>query len=176
MRKMTERNLRNAFAGESQAHMRYLIFAEKAEQEGLLNVARLFRAIAHAEFVHAKKHFRELGEVKKTVDNLQAAIDGETYEVEDMYPAFKAVAELQNEKGAVRTTGWALEAEKTHATMYQKAKQAVEKGKDIEVKTIYICKVCGYATEGENRQKNVLFAVYQGKCLKPFNSTPIFLY
>ena len=93
-----------------------------------------------------------------------------------MYPAFKAVAELQNEKGAVRTTGWALEAEKTHATMYQKAKQAVEKGKDIEVKTIYICKVCGYATEGENRQKNVLFAVYQGKCLKPFNSTPIFLY
>jgi len=66
-----------------------------------------------------------------------------------MYPAFKAVAELQNEKGAVRTTSWALEAEKIHAAMYQKAKQDVEKGKDIEVKTIYICKVCGYITEGE---------------------------
>jgi len=149
MRKMTERNLRDAFAGESQAHMKYLIFAEKAEQEGLPNVARLFRAIAYAEFIHAKNHFRELGEIKKTVDNLQTVIEGETYEVEDMYPAFKAVAELQNEKGAVRTTGWALEAEKIHATMYQKAKQAVEKGKDIEVKTIYICKACGYTTEGE---------------------------
>ena len=149
MRKMTEKNLRDAFAGESQAHMRYLIFAEKAEQEGFPNIAKLFRAIAYAEFVHAKNHYKELGEIKRTADNLQVAIDGETYEVEDMYPAFKAVAELQNEKGAIKTTSWALEAEKIHATMYQKTKQTVERGEDIEPKKIYVCKVCGYTTEGE---------------------------
>ncbi|MEM3452285.1 MAG: rubrerythrin family protein, partial [Candidatus Hadarchaeum sp.] len=82
MRKMTEKNLKEAFAGESQAHMKYAIFAEKAEEDGLKNVARLFRAISFAELVHAKNHLKALGQIGDSVDNLQTAIDGETYEVE----------------------------------------------------------------------------------------------
>ncbi|MCX8171759.1 MAG: rubrerythrin family protein, partial [Candidatus Bathyarchaeota archaeon] len=114
MRKMTEDNLKNAFAGESQAHMRYLIFAEKAEEEGFKNVARLFRAIAYAEMVHAANHYNVLGMIRGTAENLQEAINGETYEVNEMYPAYNAVAKLQDEKGAQRTTDWALQAEKIH--------------------------------------------------------------
>ncbi|MBS7636723.1 rubrerythrin family protein [Candidatus Bathyarchaeota archaeon] len=149
MRKMTEDNLKSAFAGESQAHMRYLIFARKAEEEGYLNVARLFRAIAYAEQVHATNHYDALGMIRSSSDNLQVAIDGETYEVNEMYPAYNAVAKLQEEKGAQRTTDWALQAEKVHAGMYQKAKQAVERGNDIKLGPIYICDTCGYTVEGE---------------------------
>ncbi|MEM3550617.1 MAG: rubrerythrin family protein [Candidatus Bathyarchaeia archaeon] len=149
MRKMTEDNLKSAFAGESQAHMRYLIFARKAEEEGYPNVARLFRAIAYAEQVHATNHYDVLGMIRGSSDNLQAAIDGETYEVNEMYPAYNAVAKLQKEKGAQRTTEWALQAEKVHAGMYKKAKQAVEEGKDIKLGPIYICDICGYTVEDE---------------------------
>lgn len=149
MRKMSEENLKNAFAGESQAHIRYLIFAEKAEEEGLPNIARLFRAIAYAEQVHATNHYSVLGMISNSAENLQVAIDGETYGVNEMYLAYNAVAKLQEEKGAQRTTKWALQAEKIHAGMYQKAKQAVESGKDIPLGDIYICKVCGYTVEGE---------------------------
>jgi len=91
---MTESNLRSAFAGESQAHMRYLIFADRAEKEGYANVARLFRAIAYAEQVHATNHYRELGDINVSPQNLQVAIDGESWEVEEMYPAYLAVAQL----------------------------------------------------------------------------------
>ncbi|MCS7096537.1 MAG: rubrerythrin family protein [Candidatus Bathyarchaeota archaeon] len=149
MRKMTEENLEKAFAGESQAHMRYLIFAEKAEEEGFPNVARLFRAIAYAEQVHAKNHYGTLGLIRESAENLQAAIDGETHEVEEIYPAYSTVAKLQGEKGAQRVMEWALQAEKIHAGMYQKAKQAVESGKDIKMGPIFICKLCGYTVEGE---------------------------
>jgi len=149
MRKITEQNLNNAFAGESMAHLRYLIFADYAEQEGYPNVARLFRAIAYAEQVHAQNHYRELGGIRSTKENLQTAIDGETFEVEEMYPAYNKVAELQGEQGAVRSTHYALEAEKIHAGMYQEAKQAVEGGKDIQLGKVYICSVCGYTVEGE---------------------------
>jgi len=149
MRKMTEDNLKNAFAGESQAHMRYLIFAGRAEEEGFSNVARLFRAVSYAEQVHAKNHYDVLGMIRGSSDNLQVAIDGETYEVNEMYPAFNAVAKLQEEKGAQRTTDWALQAEKVHAGMYQKAKQAVENKKDIKLGAVYICDMCGYTVEGE---------------------------
>ncbi len=148
MRKMTKANLEAAFAGESQAHMKYLIFAGEAEKEGFPQVARLFRAIAFAEQVHAANHLRTLGAVGETQANLQAAIDGETFEVEEMYPAYKAVAELQEEKGAVRSTHYALEAEKVHAGMYQMARQAVLAGKDVEIGDIYICEVCGWTVEG----------------------------
>jgi len=149
MRKMTEENLKAAFAGESQAHMRYLIFAEAAEREGKPNIARLFRAIAYAEQVHAANHLGELGGIGKTPENLAEAIAGETFEVEEMYPAYLAVAELQGEAGARRAIHYALEAEKIHARMYEKAKEAAEKGQDIELKTVYICPVCGYTVEGE---------------------------
>ncbi len=148
MRKMTEDNIKNAFAGESQAHMRYLIFAEKAKQEGFPNVARLFRAIAYAEQIHATNHYNVLGMIRDTTDNLQVAINGETYEVNEMYPAYKAVAELQEEKGAQRSANWALQAEKVHAGMYQEAKQAVERKEDITLGPVFICEVCGYTVEG----------------------------
>jgi rubrerythrin len=149
MRKMTEDNLKSAFAGESQAHMRYLIFATKAEEEGFQNVARLFRAISYAEQVHATNHYEVLRMIRGSVDNLQVAIDGETYEVNEMYPAYNVVAKLQEEQGAQTTTDWALQAEKVHAGMYQKAKQAVESEKDIKLGPIYICENCGYTVEGE---------------------------
>ena len=150
MRKMTEQNLRSAFAGESQAHMRYLIFAEKAGKENKPNLSRLFKAVSYAEQVHAANHFRALGDLNDSSKNLQVAIDGETYEVEDMYPAYKAVAELQGEKSAVRSTNFALEAEKIHAVLYKKSKEAVDqKGGDIELKDVYICDLCGYTVEGE---------------------------
>ncbi|MEM2341610.1 MAG: rubrerythrin family protein [Candidatus Bathyarchaeia archaeon] len=149
MRRMTEDNMKSAFAGESQAHMRYLIFAEKAEEEGFKNVARLFRAIAYAELVHATNHYNVLGMIRSTAENLQVAIDREIYEVNEMYPAYNAVAKLQEEKGAQRSTEWALQAEKIHAAMYQRAKQSVESSKDMPLGTIYICSVCGYTSEEE---------------------------
>jgi rubrerythrin len=138
MRKMTEENLKNAFAGESQAHMRYLIFADRAEEEGFPNVARLFRAIAYAELVHARNHYSALGMIRGSSENLQVAIDGEKYEVNEMYPAFNAVAILQEEKDAQRSTNWALQAEKVHAGMYERAKQAVDNKEDITLGTDYI--------------------------------------
>ena len=149
MREMTRKFLGDAFAGESQAHMKYLIFAAKAREEGFENVARLFEAIGFAELVHARNHLQALGQVSTTSENLQKAIDGETYEVEEMYPAFKSVAELQNESNAVRSMRFALEAEKIHASMYTRAKQAVEEGRDLELDKIYICEICGYTTESK---------------------------
>ena len=149
MHKMTQANLEAAFAGESQAHMRYLVFADKAEREGFPSVARIFRAISYAEQVHATNHFKALKNLGKTADNLGAAIGGETYEVEEMYPAFTAVAELQGEKAAVRSNNWALEAEKVHAGMYEMARQAVLAGKDAKVGDVYVCEVCGWTGEGE---------------------------
>lgn len=149
MKKMTEENLKNAFAGESQAHLRYLAFADKAERENFQNVARLFRANAFAEQVHATNHLKTLAGIKSTDDNLEEAIAGETFEVEEMYPAYVKVAEIQQEKGAQTVTRWALEAEKVHAQLYKKAKDAVVQQKDLEFKPIYVCQVCGFTVEGE---------------------------
>ncbi|AHL22300.1 rubrerythrin family protein [Thermococcus nautili] len=148
-RAMTRKFLEDAFAGESMAHMKYLIFAEQAEKEGFPKVAKLFRAIAYAEFVHAKNHFIALGKLGKTEENLKEAIAGETFEVEEMYPVYKNAAEFQGEKEAVRSTHYALEAEKLHAELYEKAKESVAKGEDIEVGKVYICPVCGYTAVDE---------------------------
>jgi len=149
MHKMTRANLEAAFAGESQAHVKYLIFADRAEREGFPNVARLFRAVSYAEQMHANNHFRTLGNVGETLANLVAAIEGETYEVEEMYPAFGAVAELQGERGAARSNKWALEAGKVHAGMYEMARQAVLAGVDTKVGKVQVCGVCGWTVEGE---------------------------
>jgi rubrerythrin len=148
MRPMTEENLSAAFAGESQAHMKYKSFAAKASKDGFANVSRLFTAISFAEQVHATTHFRTLGHIQSTSDNLQAAIDGENYEVTEMYPSFIVVAENQQEKGAVKTETWALEAEKIHAGLYSTAKQAVDGGADFQVGEIQICSVCGWTGTG----------------------------
>ena len=153
MKKMTEKSLNEAFAGESMAHMKYLIFSEIAEKEGYPNIARLFMAIAYAEQVHATNHARNLGIIKKTADNLETGIQGETFEVEEMYPAYDVIAKLQEERGAEKSISYALEAEKIHAELYKRAKSEVEKGKDIDVPEIYICPVCGYTHLGEPPNK-----------------------
>jgi rubrerythrin len=133
MKQMTEKNIGDAFAGESQAHMKYLIFAKRAEEENKPNIARLFRAVSFAEQVHATGHFKTLGNLGTTVENLQSAIDGENFEVEEMYPAYDAVAKLQAEKDAIRSIHYAIEAEKIHAAMYQEARQAAKEGRDAEL-------------------------------------------
>jgi rubrerythrin len=153
MGQMTEKSLQEAFAGEAQAHMKYLIFSEKAEKEGYPNVARLFKAIAYAEQVHATNHARQLGMIKNTAENLDTYVTAETYEVEEMYPAFMAIAKLQGEKGAELSMHYAIEAEKIHAELYRKAKQEVSQGKDLEISEVYICPVCGYTHEGEPPEK-----------------------
>jgi len=146
---MTEKNLNAAYGGESMAHMRYLIYADAAQKEGKPNIARLFRAIAYAERVHAANHYRELGMIKTTSENLGEAIAGETFEVEEMYPVYHKIAELEEEPGAARATLYALEAEKIHAAMYADAKAAADAGKDIELAEVHVCGVCGYTGVGE---------------------------
>lgn len=165
MRDMTEQNLHDAFAGESQAHMRYRIYSKVAEEEGYPNVALLFKAISFAEEVHASNHLERMPREEdmfagknpyglgNTSENLQAGIDGETFEIEEMYPIYKKVAEFQNEDEAEQSFDWALRAERIHADMYEKAKQSVEKGEDIDLEKVQICSVCGYTTEGETSDK-----------------------
>jgi len=148
MKKLTAEHLGNAFAGESQAHMRYAIFSVVAEKEGKPNIARLFKATSFAELVHARNHYKELGMTKSSAENIQSAIDGETYEVEEMYPSFIHTAKMQEENGAVKSFEYALEAEKIHARMYKKAKESAIAGGDIPLDKIYICPVCGYTNEG----------------------------
>ncbi len=148
MRKSTETNLNEAFTGECQAFMKYTAFAEKAQRESLPEVARLFTAIAYAERVHAINHLRELGGIGDTASNLDEAIRGENYENTEMYPAFEAVAKLQEEKGALRTIFYALEAEKIHEVMYGDAKEIVETGSDIAPQKIFVCSVCGHTVFG----------------------------
>lgn len=148
MHRMTEDNEKAAFAGESQAHMRYRIFAAAAAKQ-FPNVARLFQAVACAEEAHATNHLRALGGVGSTAENLEAAIAGETFEVEEMYPAYGAVAELQGEKSALRAIHWAEEAEKVHAVLYKQAKEAVAAGKDVDLGVVYVCVTCGYTGVGE---------------------------
>ena len=144
MRAMTEEDLKAAFAGESQAHVKYMIFSEEAIKEGRPKLANMFRAIARAELIHAKNHLRTLGGIKKSADNVAAAHDGEDYEIEEMYPVFNSVAKLQGEKEAERSTHYALEAEKIHRDMYRKAKELIDSDKDYDEDTVYICPVCGH--------------------------------
>jgi len=153
MKKMTEKALNEAFAGESMAHMKYLIFSEIAEKKGYRNIARMFKAIAYAEQVHATNHARNLGIIKKTSENLQSGIDGENFEVEEMYPVYKKTAELQGEKGAELSMHYALEAEKIHREMYKDAKKTAERGEDIEIGEVYICPICGYTHIGSPPDK-----------------------
>lgn len=142
----TVENLKSAFAGESQANRKYLAFAKKADEEGYPQVAKLFRAVAEAETIHAHNHFKALGEIKTTTENLQAAIGGENYEVNTMYPPMFAGAEAESNKQAARSFRWALEVEKLHEVLYR---QALEKlGKDTTSIDYYICPVCGYTHEG----------------------------
>jgi rubrerythrin len=149
MKKMTETNVKDAFAGESQAHVRYLSYSEKAAAEGRPNIARVFKANAFSEQVHATNHLKTLAGIGTTAANLRTAVAGETFEVEEMYPAYVAVAELQEEKTALMFLSRALAAEKVHAAIYRKAQEALDKGADLEAKPIHVCSVCGFTMEGE---------------------------
>jgi rubrerythrin len=140
-------NLKEAFAGESQANQKYRSFAERAERDGLPNIARLFRTTAEAERIHAAGHLRALDGVGSTADNLKAAIGGETYEFTEMYPAMLQTAEAEGHK-AKRMFGYAVEAEAVHAKLYQLALEAAQQGKDLTETTFYLCPVCGYIEFG----------------------------
>jgi rubrerythrin len=141
-----EQNLRNAFAGESQANRKYLAFARQAEKEGYQQVAKLFRAVAETETVHALAHLRTLGEVGDTRQNLQIAIAGETHEFKKMYPEMIEAAKEEKDRTAERTFTYANEVEKIHAGLYQ---NALENLKNLEEKDYYVCSVCGYTCESE---------------------------
>lgn len=145
MSKTTE-DLKAAFAGESQANRRYLAFAKKADDEGYAQVARLFRAAAHAETIHALSHFKALGGVQTTAENLQAAIGGENYEVTTMYPAFIQDAEAEGEKRALTSFKWAFEAEKVHENLYRQALESLSQ--EASLLDTYVCPVCGYVHFG----------------------------
>src|SRR4030066_1934487 len=142
----TEKNLQDAFAGESQANRKYLAFAKKAEQEGYKQVAKLFRAAAEAETVHAHNHLRTLGGIKSTKENLEEAISGESYEFQKMYPQMIEDAKAEDKKGAERSFSYANEVEKVHADLYKKALENLGSNPDIDY---YVCQVCGYTAEGE---------------------------
>jgi rubrerythrin len=145
-------NLKEAFAGESQANRKYTAFAKKADEEGYPQVARLFRAAAAAETVHALNHFRAMGEVKSTAENLKAAMGGENYEVSSMYPPFIAEAEKEGEKKALTSFRWAWEVEKVHEGLYAKALETL--GKEAgALFDYYVCPVCGYTHEGGAPEK-----------------------
>jgi len=162
MHEMTATHLRSAHGGESMAHMRYLIWADKATADGFPNVARLFRAIAFAEQVHATNHFaalaNEVGPAAQdsggvfglgpTGQNLAGALAGETFEINEMYPVYLNAAEFQGEAQARLSFHYALSAEKIHAAMYMAAKKAVDGGKDYQIGPIHICDKCGYTGEG----------------------------
>jgi rubrerythrin len=149
MKKMTEENVKAALAGESQAHVKYAAFAEKAEAEKLPNIARAFKANSYAEQVHATNYVKVLGALGSTKANLEAALGGETFEIEEMYPAYALVAEAQGEKAAATFLNYALAAEKVHAGIYKAAREAVAAGRDTAFKPIHVCPVCGFTMEGD---------------------------
>jgi len=138
----TDDNLKEAFAGESQANRKYLAFAQQAESDGLPNIAKLFRTAAEAETIHALGHLRAMGGIGATADNLEEAVGGETYEYTEMYPPMLAQAEADGHK-AKRMFGYALKAEKIHADLYKKALEAASQGKDLTDTEFYLCPVCG---------------------------------
>ncbi len=142
----SEQNLKDAFAGESQANRKYLAFAEKADKEGYSQTARLFRAAAAAETVHAHSHLRALKGVGSTADNLKEAIAGETYEFQSMYPPMIDGAKEEGHKAAERSFTYANAVEKVHAGLYQKALDNLQ---DLEAVDYYVCSVCGHTVEGE---------------------------
>lgn len=148
----TKENLKEAFAGESQAFQKYRAFAKKAEKDGFPNVARLFRTAAEAERIHAEGHLAAMEGVASTAENLQAAIEGETYEYKQMYPPMVEQAKA-DEHAAQKMFGYALDAEAVHAELYAMALEAVKQGKDLDGVDFYLCPICGYIEIGRPTEK-----------------------
>lgn len=138
----TMKDLAEAFAGESQARNKYLAFAKKADEEGYPQAARLFRAAAQAELIHAQNHFKAMGEIRSTAENLQAAIDGEHYESVSMYPPFIETAKAEGVKRAQTSFEWAWMVEKTHEALYREALNCLEV--EQEAYDYYVCPFCGH--------------------------------
>jgi len=149
----TSENLQTAFAGESQASRKYLYFAEKAEEEGHKQIAKLFRAASDAETVHARNHLKVMQGIKSTRDNLKDAIGGENYEFTEMYPAFIKQAEAEGDKKAKGSFDLANKVEQIHYRLYQTTLSMLEKGQAMAEKPIYVCQVCGNTVEGEAPDK-----------------------
>jgi rubrerythrin len=145
----TQHNLQNAFAGESQANRKYLAFATRAEKDGYPQIAKLFRAAAEAETVHAHAHLRVMKGVKETADNLKAAIAGEAYEFQEMYPKFIEEAEAEGNQGAVVSFKNAMAVEEIHNQLYEQALSALEDGNDLPETSIHVCGICGNTVRGE---------------------------
>ncbi len=141
----TNENLMAAFAGESQANRKYLAYAAQADKEGFAQVAKLFRAAAEAETVHAHAHLRNAGKIHDTMANLEDAIAGETYEYTEMYPAMIKDAETEQESKVHKYLGWVDAVEEVHANLYKKALAAKGKMENVDY---YVCSVCGYTHEG----------------------------
>lgn len=162
----TDENLKAAFAGESQANRLYLAFSKAAEQEGFPQIAKLFRAAAEAETVHAHNHLNVMGEVKSTADNLSTAVSGETYEFKQMYPKFIEEAKIEGNKKAVLSFDYANKVEQIHAGLYQKAIDSVKVKKDLPAVELFVCPVCGNTLEGATPDSCPICATKKEKFLK----------
>ena len=145
----TDENIAAAFAGESQANRKYLAFAKAADKQGQPQVAKLFRAAAEAETIHAHGHLKTMGGIGDTLTNLAAAVEGETHEFTTMYPEFIAEAEKEGREDALKMFRWANSVEAVHAGLYSKYREALAAGKKLEVKPIWVCTVCGNTFEGQ---------------------------
>lgn len=149
----TDKNLKDAFAGESQANRKYLAFAEKAEADGFPQIAKLFKAVAEAETIHAHSHLKVMNGVSDTAGNLQAAMEGEDYEVKKMYPEFLKEAEAEGNSKAARSFKYALEVEKVHYGLFTAALEKLQAGGDLNDAAVWICPVCGNTVIGNILEK-----------------------
>lgn len=149
----TIENLKDAYAGESQANRRYLAFAQEAKKEGLTQVAKLFRAVAEAETIHALNHLRIVGEIKSTTDNLDFAVSGETFEFEKMYPEYLTIAKQEGNHQAAWSFDVANKVEKIHASLFSKTVEAIRSKKELASIDYYVCSVCGNTVEGMAPEK-----------------------
>jgi rubrerythrin len=146
---MTEESLKAAFAGESQAAEKYMVFADQADEEGFPNIAKLFRAISFAETRHARNHLRVMKGINSTADNLAAAFAGESFEIDEMYPAYGEIAKAQKNAQASRSIKYAVKAEMDHKWMYSKAREKALDGKDIAAQPVSVCLICGHTVIGD---------------------------
>jgi rubrerythrin len=138
----TQENLKVAFGGESEANRKYLAFARQADKEGLPQIAKLFRAAAEAETIHALAHLQNAGGVRSTLENLESAVAGETYEFSEMYPPMVEQAKAEGHK-AKTMLGFANQAERVHAGLFAQALEALRSGADLSGMDVYLCPVCG---------------------------------
>jgi rubrerythrin len=162
----TDENLKAAFAGESQANRMYLAFAKKAEKEGLTQIAKLFKAAAESETVHALNHLQAMGQVKSTMENLGTAVSGETYEFKKMYPEFIEEAKQEGNNKAQISFDYANKVEQIHASLYQKALDALKNKAQPAKVDYYVCPVCGNTFEGSTPDNCPICATSKEKFMK----------